>query len=96
MNNYDGKLKKQAREISYFATDQMNKIAQKLSGDDKDRWKNVISRFADQNRSVLFSLNISFSMSSIPLEFFLLPFVISPMLMVINFGVKMNMKVFHE
>lgn len=31
----------------------MNKISDKLSDDDKQKWKNVISRFSDQNRSVV-------------------------------------------
>jgi hypothetical protein len=47
------KIESQARELSYFTTDQMNKIAYKLSDDDKQKWQNVMARFADQNRSVL-------------------------------------------
>jgi hypothetical protein len=48
------KIESQARELSYFTTDQMNKITEKLSDDDKEKWKNVIARFTDQNRSVVF------------------------------------------
>lgn len=47
------KIEFQAREISYFTTDQMNKISEKLADDDKQRWSNVMLRFADQSRSVL-------------------------------------------
>jgi hypothetical protein len=46
------KIETQARELSYFTTDQLNKITEKLSEDDKPKWRNVISRFADQSRSV--------------------------------------------
>ncbi len=47
------KIESQARELSYFTTDQMNKISNKLSDDDKQKWQNVMARFADQNRSDL-------------------------------------------
>jgi predicted KAP-like P-loop ATPase len=46
------KIETQARELSYFTTDQLNKISTKLSNEDKLKWQNVLHRFADQNRSV--------------------------------------------
>ncbi|CAF1129035.1 unnamed protein product [Rotaria sordida] len=50
------KIEMQAREISYFTTDQLNKISEKLSDQDKENWKNVILRFTDQNRVLLASI----------------------------------------
>lgn len=46
------KIESQTRELSYFTLDQMNKINEKLSDDDKNKWQKVISRFSDQYRSV--------------------------------------------
>ena len=46
------KIETQTRELSYFTTDQLNKITEKLSDADKLNWKNVIERFGDQSRSV--------------------------------------------
>jgi len=46
------KIETQARELSYFTTDQLNKISKKLSDDDKLKWQTVLDRFGDQTRSV--------------------------------------------
>jgi hypothetical protein len=46
------KIETQARELSYFTNDQMHKISEKLSDNDKVKWENVIERFGDQSRSV--------------------------------------------
>lgn len=46
------KIEFQARELTYFTNDQMRKIAEKLSDDDKVKWNNVMDRVADQNRFV--------------------------------------------
>lgn len=56
------KIESQARELSYFTSDQMNKITDKLSDDDKKKWRNVMSRFSDQNRSVFFFKEICISL----------------------------------
>ncbi|CAF3305974.1 unnamed protein product [Rotaria socialis] len=51
------KIEIQARELSYFTTNQLNKISEKLSdADDKLKWKNVIERFGDQSRVLLASI----------------------------------------
>ncbi|CAF3991095.1 unnamed protein product, partial [Rotaria magnacalcarata] len=51
------KIETHARELSYFTTDQLNKISEKLSdADDKLKWKNVIERFGDQSRVLLASI----------------------------------------
>lgn len=46
------KIEIQARELTYFTSDQLNKISEKLSDSDKIEWENVIERFNDQSRSV--------------------------------------------
>jgi len=46
------KIENQARELFYFTNDQLNKISEKLSDDEKFKWNNVIERFSDQTRSV--------------------------------------------
>ncbi|CAF4726958.1 unnamed protein product, partial [Rotaria magnacalcarata] len=38
------KIEMQARELTYFTTDQLNKISEKLTDDDKQKWNNVILR----------------------------------------------------
>lgn len=48
------KIETQARELSYFTSDQLNKISEKLSEEDKQKWKQVIERFSDQNRYIHF------------------------------------------
>ncbi|CAF4398582.1 unnamed protein product, partial [Rotaria socialis] len=50
------KIEMQARELTYFTTDQLNKISGKLTDDDKQKWDNVILRFADQSRVLLASI----------------------------------------
>ncbi|CAF5225965.1 unnamed protein product, partial [Rotaria magnacalcarata] len=50
------KIEMQARELTYFTTDQLNKISEKLTDDDKQKWNNVILRFADQSRVLLASI----------------------------------------
>jgi glycoprotein 6-alpha-L-fucosyltransferase len=50
------KIETQARELSYFTGNQLNKISEKLSDNDKNNWKNVISRFTDQTRFLLASI----------------------------------------
>ncbi|CAF1024054.1 unnamed protein product [Rotaria sp. Silwood1] len=50
------KIETQARELSYFTSDQLNKVSEKLSDEDKLKWKNVIERFADQSRVLLASI----------------------------------------
>lgn len=47
------KIESHIRELSYFTIDQMNKLSEKLSDGDKQKWTDAISRFSDQNRSVL-------------------------------------------
>ena len=46
------KIETQARELTYFTTDQLNKISKKLSEADQTNWRNVLDRFGDQSRSV--------------------------------------------
>lgn len=48
------KIETQARELTYFTTDQLNKIAKKLSEADQTHWSNFLDRFADQSRLVSF------------------------------------------
>ncbi|CAF1253750.1 unnamed protein product, partial [Adineta steineri] len=43
------KIETQTRELSYFTIDQLYKINEKLSDDDKAKWSKVIARFSDQN-----------------------------------------------
>ncbi|CAF4932014.1 unnamed protein product [Rotaria sp. Silwood1] len=50
------KIESQTRELTYFTTNQFNKISEKLSDDDKTKWENVILRFADQSRVLLSSI----------------------------------------
>jgi hypothetical protein len=47
------KIEFQARELSYFTTDQLNKISKKLSEEDKSTWQKVFDRFSDQSRLVI-------------------------------------------
>lgn len=53
------KIETQTRELSYFTSDQMNKITSKLPENEVEKWKNVIARFTDQNRSVFLFFNHS-------------------------------------
>jgi len=46
------KIEFQTRELGYFTLDQMTKLTEKLPDDLQNKWKNVISRFSDQNRFV--------------------------------------------
>ncbi|CAF3674670.1 unnamed protein product [Adineta steineri] len=50
------KIETQTRELSYFTIDQLYKINEKLSDDDKAKWSKVIARFSDQNRVLLASI----------------------------------------
>ncbi len=50
------KIETQVRELSYFTTDQLNKISEKLPEEHKEKWKNVMSRFTDQSRFLLASV----------------------------------------
>ncbi|CAF4396598.1 unnamed protein product, partial [Adineta steineri] len=43
------KIETQARELSYFTNNELQKISEKLSEDDKFKWKQVIERFNDQS-----------------------------------------------
>lgn len=46
------KIETQARELTYFTTNQLNKISKKLSAADQTNLRNVLDRFSDQSRSV--------------------------------------------
>ena len=46
------KIETQARELSYFTTDQMMKIPKKLTEGDQANLRNILDRFVDQSRSV--------------------------------------------
>lgn len=47
------KIESQTRELAYFALNQMRKISTKLSEEEAENWKKVVTRFTDQNRSVI-------------------------------------------
>ncbi|CAF1085262.1 unnamed protein product [Adineta steineri] len=50
------KIETQARELSYFTNNELQKISEKLSENDKFKWKQVIERFNDQSRVLLASI----------------------------------------
>ena len=57
------KIESQTRELTYFALNQMRKISTKLSEEEGENWKKVVTRFTDQNRFVFLcssSINLIF------------------------------------